>query len=93
MQGWAMKRPLIVAAALGLSLLSRATLLWASEPLDTFDTEAAALKHCGKGAVVWLDVPSHAYWRKGEAGYGASKSGSYTCQKDADRSGNHPKHR
>jgi hypothetical protein len=78
----------IVAVAL---LLMTALPLRASEPLDTFDMEAAALEHCGKDAVVWLDVPSHTYWLKGEKGYGASKSGSYTCRRDAIRTGNHAK--
>lgn len=84
-----MMRPGFVAAGVGLLLLSRATLVWASEPLDTFDTEAAALKHCGKDAVVWLDVPSHTFWSKGQKGYGRSKNGSYTCRKDAIKTGNH----
>jgi hypothetical protein len=91
MQGLTMKRPLFLAAATGLLLLSRAALLWASEPLDTFDTEAAALKHCGKNAVVWLDVPSRTFWSKGQKGYGRSKNGSYTCRKDAIKTGNHAK--
>jgi hypothetical protein len=88
-----MKRALFIAAAAGLLSLSWTALLRASEPLDTFDTEAEAIHHCGKDAVVWLDVPSRAYWLKGEKGYGASKGGSYTCRTDADRSGNHRKHR
>ncbi len=91
MQGLAMKRPVFVAAAAGLLLLSRAALLWASEPLDTFDSEAAALKHCGRDAVVWLDVPSHTFWSKGQKGYGRSTNGSFTCRKDAIKTGNHAK--
>jgi hypothetical protein len=91
MQGLAMKRLVFVAAAAGLLLLSRATLLCASEPLDTFDTEAAALKHCGHDAIVWLDVPSHTFWSKGQKGYGRSKNGSFTCRKDAIKTGNHAK--
>ena len=91
MHGLTMKKPLFVAAVAGLLLLSRAALLWASEPLDTFDTEGAALKHCGRDAVVWLDVPSHTFWSKGQKGYGRSKSGSYTCRKDAIKTGNHAK--
>jgi hypothetical protein len=72
-------------------LLVAALPLRASEPLDTFDTEAAALKHCGKDTVVWLDVPTHTFWSKGQNGYGASKSGSYTCRKDAIKTGNRQK--
>jgi hypothetical protein len=91
MQGLVMNKSLLAAAAAGLVLLSRATLLWASEPLDLFDSEAAALKHCGKDAVVWLDVPSKTYWAKGQRGYGHSKTGGYTCRKDAEHTGNHAK--
>jgi hypothetical protein len=82
-----MKRSIFVLAA--LLALSRAA--GASEPLDTFDTEATALKHCGKDPVVWLDVPTHAFWSKGQKGYGRSKNGSYTCRKDAMKTGNHAK--
>jgi hypothetical protein len=89
MQGFATKSPLVVVAAAGLLLLSRASAVLASEPLDTFDTEAAALKHCGKDGVVWLDVPSHSFWSKGQNGYGRSKNGSYTCRQDAIKTGNH----
>jgi hypothetical protein len=91
MQGLARKKPIIVVAAAGLLLLSHAALLSASEPLDTYDSEAAALKHCGKDAVVWLDVPSHTFWSRGQKGYGHSKSGTYTCRKDALKTGNHAK--
>jgi hypothetical protein len=65
-----MKKRLFVAGAAGLLMLSHAVVLLASEPLDTFDTEAVALKQCGKDAVVWLDVPSHTFWSKGQKGYG-----------------------
>jgi hypothetical protein len=77
-----------IAAAL---LLMAALPLRASEPLDMFDSEAAALKHCGKDAVVWLDVPSRTFWLKGQRGYSASKSGGYTCERDAMKSGNREK--
>ena len=70
-------------------LLAAALPLRASEPLDMFDSEAAAFKHCGHDAVVWLDVPSHMFWTRGQRGYGGSKAGGYTCKKDAVKSGNH----
>jgi hypothetical protein len=60
----------------------------ASEPLDLFDTEDAAIEHCGDDIVVWLDVPSNRYEYKGEEGYGETGAGGYTCKRDADRSGN-----
>jgi hypothetical protein len=75
------------------TLLAHERPVHASEPLDMFDSEAAAVKHCGRDPVVWLDVPSHAYWVKGQKGYGRSKTGGYTCRKDADHAGNHAKRR
>lgn len=80
-------KALVMAAALLASTLP----LRASEPLDMFDSQATALKHCGHDAVVWLDVPSHTFWLKGQRGYGASKSGGYTCKNDAVKSGNRAK--
>ena len=91
MHGFVTNRSLLAAAVAGLVLMSQIALLWASEPLDTFDSEAAAKKHCGKDAVVWLDVPSHSFLTKGQKGYGRSKTGSYTCRKDAIHTGNHAK--
>ncbi|HEX3971302.1 MAG TPA: hypothetical protein VHX19_08255 [Stellaceae bacterium] len=70
-------------------MLPLSSALRASEPLDMFDSETAALKHCGHNPVVWLDVPSHMFWVKGQHGYGTSKAGGYTCKKDAVKSGNH----
>jgi hypothetical protein len=62
----------------------------ASEPLDLFNSEAAALNHCGDDTVVWLDVPANTYSLKGQHGYGgASRDGGYTCRRDAIHSGNH----
>lgn len=77
------------AMAAGLIVLTHFPLLWASEPLDLFDREATALQHCGRDAVVWLDVPSRTYWSRNQRGYGRSNSGGYTCRKDAAQSGNH----
>jgi hypothetical protein len=83
-----------VAGVLTAGLLLAAALpVQASEPLDMFDSEAAALEHCANNPVVWLDVPSHTFWLKGRRGYGASKNGGYTCEKDAIKSGNREKFR
>lgn len=80
----------VIASGLAvLTLMGSVPRLSASEPLDLFDNEAAAREHCGKEAVVWLDVPSHTFWLKGQKGYGASKTGGYTCRKDATKTGNH----
>ncbi len=81
----------ITLAALLLIEIAVATpRAFAGEPLDLFDTEREAVKHCGKDTVVWLNVPAARYRLKGEAGYGAGKGGGYTCRKDADHS--HNKH-
>jgi hypothetical protein len=84
-------RWLTTLAAVGLTLLPFIGSLAASEPLDLFDSEAAARKHCGNDAVVWLDVPSKTYWMKRQKGYGTSKAGGYTCRRDAVASGNRAK--
>ena len=34
-------------------------------------------------AVVWLDIASGTYYYKGEHGYGRTRGGTYTCEKDA----------
>lgn len=81
-------KSVFAGTAAAVVMLSRVALLWASEPLDMFDSEAAARKHCGQDAVVWLDVPSHSFWTKGQQGYGHSKAGGYTCRKDAVKNGN-----
>ena len=83
-----MKR-IVVGVAAGVAGLCLATPLRASEPLDLFESEAAAVTHCSGDAVVWLDVPARTYWLKGQSGYGGRlKSGGYTCRSDAVRSGN-----
>lgn len=91
MQGLVMRKAVIAGLAAGAVLLSRVAFIWASEPLDLFDSETKARQHCGKDAVVWLDVPSRTFWTKGQRGYGASKTGGYTCRRDATHSGNHAK--
>ena len=90
MQGSTMKkRSLIAMAAVGCILIGRVAPIVASEPLDLFDSETAARQHCGKDAVVWLDVPTKTFRSKGQKGYDRTKSGGYTCRKDAVGTGNH----
>lgn len=86
-----MTKTTLIGLVLIATMLAQEGRLNASEPLDTFDTEAVAVQHCGKDAVVWLDVPTHTFWSKGQKGYGASKSGSYTCRNDAIKTGNRQK--
>ena len=52
-----------------------------------FDTESAALAHCPKDVVVWLNIPSGIYHYKGERWYGRTKHGAYACEKDAIAAG------
>lgn len=76
-------------AAAGLVPLLLVAPVRASEPLDLFNSEAAARTHCGDDTVVWLDVPANAYSFKGQRGYGgSSRRGGYTCRNDADHAGN-----
>ena len=83
-----MKR-IVLGVAAGVAGLCLAAPLRASEPLDLFDSEASALKHCSGDLVVWLDVPARIYSFKGQRGYGGNpRRGGYTCQRDAVRSGN-----
>jgi hypothetical protein len=62
----------------------------ASEALDLFHSESAARQHCSRDGVVWVDVPTNRYWRKGQPGYGGSKTGGYTCLKNAVHAHNRP---
>ena len=39
-------------------------------------------------AVVWLDIPSNVYYRKGQAVYGRTSRGAYTCEQRAIEAGN-----
>jgi hypothetical protein len=56
-------------------------------PIPTFDTEAAAQKHCPNDTVVWLNTKSGIYHLKGERWYGRTKYGAYVCEKEADAAG------
>jgi hypothetical protein len=38
--------------------------------------------------VVWLDIPSNVYYRKGQAAYGRTSRGAYTCEQRAIDAGN-----
>jgi hypothetical protein len=39
-------------------------------------------------AVVWLDATAGVYYRKGEARYGRTNRGAYTCEEEAINLGN-----
>ena len=55
--------------------------------LATFDTAAAAQKHCPRDEVVWLNTNSGIYHEKGMRWYGRTKHGAYVCRKEADAAG------
>jgi len=52
-----------------------------------FPTPQAAQQHCPKDVVVWLNIPTRIYHLQGMRWYGATKSGAYVCQQEADRAG------
>lgn len=52
-----------------------------------FDDESVAQAHCPNDTVVWLNTNSGIYHMPGERWYGATESGSYMCQQEADAAG------
>jgi len=52
-----------------------------------FQTEQQAQQHCPADIVVWLNLPSGIYHFKGQRWYGATRSGAFVCQAEADQSG------
>jgi len=83
------RRLSVLSFALAIAALA-VTPVRASEPLDLFHSESAAQHHCAHDSVVWVDVPTNRYWRQGQRGYGGSKTGGFTCLKDAVRARNRP---
>lgn len=55
--------------------------------LATFDSEAAAQRHCTRDVVVWLNIPTGIYHEKGMRWYGGTKHGVYVCKREADAAG------
>ncbi len=52
-----------------------------------FATQQQAQQHCPNDVVVWLNIPTGIYHMQGMRWYGATKSGAYVCEKEADRAG------
>jgi hypothetical protein len=52
-----------------------------------FPTEQQAQAYCPNDAVVWLNLPTGIYHFKGERWYGATRTGTYVCRKEADKAG------
>jgi hypothetical protein len=73
-----------IIAALLLFLVFISTDVFA---LDHFQTEQAALQHCPKDMVVWLNLPTGIFHFKGERWYGRTKSGAFVCKKEAEKEG------
>ena len=55
----------------------------ANFPVASFPTEKEAEQHCAGDLVVWLDLPTRAYYYRGRQRYGATKSGAYVCREEA----------
>jgi hypothetical protein len=86
-----MKRSFFIAfAAAALSVIA-APLAKAEELAKSLQANPKSLgwtkPTCGS-AVVWLDIPSGIYYRKGARWYGRTKRGAYTCENLAISAGN-----
>ena len=55
--------------------------------LPQFASENEAQAHCPSDTVVWLNTRSGRWHVKGEKKYGTTKSGTYTCEKEAAAAG------
>jgi hypothetical protein len=55
--------------------------------MSTFNNEDDAQAHCPDDTVVWVNLKSGVYHMKGERWYGATESGAYVCQQEADAAG------
>jgi type IV secretory pathway protease TraF len=84
----------VVSMAMALALIAAvvflpgaALALSPTAPLANFPTEQAAQQHCPADTVVWLNLPSGVYHFRGQRWYGATKSGAFVCQGEADRAG------
>jgi hypothetical protein len=52
-----------------------------------FTSQQQAQQHCPSDTVVWLNIPTGIYHMQGERWYGATKRGTYVCEKEADKAG------
>jgi hypothetical protein len=90
-----MKRTVFLAAAASAICLARPLPAKAQDPTKRVPVGTSAgasgfpkpAWECGC-AVVWLDIPSGVYYRKGESGYGRTNRGAYTCEDEAINTGN-----
>ena len=55
---------------------------------NDFTGEAEAKRHCGGRHIVWVVASEHAYFAKGDPGYGRTGQGAYMCEDEAKGDGN-----
>ena len=72
-----------IAFVIGLSICGAAS----ADPAQYFRDANAAQRHCPNDTVVWLNIPSHIYHFPGTRWYGATKSGAFVCEREADDEG------
>lgn len=62
----------------------------ASNNLPTFDSQAAAQRHCPSDIVVWANTATDIYHFSGTRWYGRTRNGAFVCQKEAQEAGMKP---
>jgi hypothetical protein len=90
-----MKRQTFLAAAAGAMCVVQPLLAKAETPTKRAEIASPTGSsgfpklawECGC-AVVWLDTPSGIYYQKGDARYGRTNRGAYTCEAEAITTGN-----
>ena len=58
-----------------------------ADGLTLFSTEASAQDHCPNDEIVWLNLPTGIWHKKGNRWYGTTKNGSYVCKEEAKIAG------
>ena len=54
-----------------------------ADGLTLFSEETSAQSHCPHDEVVWLNLPTGIWHKKGARWYGATKRGAYVCKQEA----------
>src|ERR1700744_3556819 len=76
-----------IPGALALMALMAASMPAGAYTQTKFATEADAHAHCPLDTVVWVNLPTNIYYRKGDKLYGATAQGAYICEHDAQSAG------
>ncbi|MFW2572111.1 hypothetical protein [Legionella sp. 29fVS95] len=58
-----------------------------SDGLTLFSEEIAAKDHCPNDEVVWLNLPTGIWHKKGARWYGTTKHGAFVCKQEAASAG------